>query len=697
MKVKSIIVCGLLLFGVGVSTISCEDMFTADNNLVSTDLAPQDTVYQVMGIVKRMQKLADRTVLLGEIRADLVDVDISVASTDIQQLSNNVISTDNVYNKPADYYAVINNCNIYLAFVDSALMKSQNEPYYKREICAVKSFRAWCYLELTKIYGSVPFVTEPVLTADAAEKIVALGSKSEMSEILDFCIQDLQEYAYDNSIDDLRPNYGTTESNPIWGASITSNNLFIPVRALLGELYLWRGSFTGNTNDYIDAIRMYHDYFCFPYGYRNVGLYSVEWADREHLNLLKTTDDYNSRFKLRNGYESEQAGVILCDTSSYYGNTSDLRVVFNSQYGNNYYPWVSPSQRLRAIVTEQDYCFYRYRNENDITIDNNFSKEKNDYSEAGPGDLRFYRVYNTESNLAESQYNAAVNSMKIYISKWLEGEVSVRNDQKNAYVPYFRTTILYLHLAEALNCAGFPETAFAILKYGLTYDVMNNRDIISMEEFNRLCEIKSYATIYENVNEPKYPSDSDIDILTKGSFVIWPSSVFGNVDDAGNVSNTIPKVQIGIHSIGSGRTDKNDKYYLDDEETLKNLMAHEEVPEIISPKHPTAEDTLIWQESILAHDAAVARNAAIDAENSAYLSSPTVRNKRMSRVARLILDEEALEGMFEGLRFYDLMRYQMQQEGILSATITLPAYIEEKYGTTSRMVGKPWYLPLPKR
>ena len=36
---------------------SCEDMFTAENHLVTTDLAPQDTVFHTMGIVKRMQKL----------------------------------------------------------------------------------------------------------------------------------------------------------------------------------------------------------------------------------------------------------------------------------------------------------------------------------------------------------------------------------------------------------------------------------------------------------------------------------------------------------------------------------------------------------------------------------------------------------------------------------------------------------------
>ena len=58
MKLKSIIACGLLLLGMGAATTSCEDMFEAENNLVTTDLTPNDTLYQMMGIVQRMQKLA---------------------------------------------------------------------------------------------------------------------------------------------------------------------------------------------------------------------------------------------------------------------------------------------------------------------------------------------------------------------------------------------------------------------------------------------------------------------------------------------------------------------------------------------------------------------------------------------------------------------------------------------------------------
>ncbi len=689
---------GMLLLGVGAATTSCEDMFTAENKLVTTDLAPQDTVYQVMGIVKRMQKLADRTVLLGEIRADLVDVDPSVASTDIQQLWYNNVGLDNVYNKPVDYYSVINSCNIYLANVDS-LLKSHGEVYYEKEICAVKCFRAWCYLELAKIYGSVPFVTEPVITADAAESIVASsGTKADMGAILDFCINDLQKYPYMDENNALRPKYG----NQTWNG-ISYDKMFIPVRALLAELYLWRGTYTGSQSDYINAIRMYHDYFNFPSEEHGVGSRDVRWHNRDFQG---TIDSYSgNRFYLSNSSSAEQAGVLPCDTVAYYGNTSDIRIVFNSQYANNYYPWVTPARRLYDISADQIYCYYDYTSA--TVIDTLYgSRNPNDYTRSILlGDLRFYSVYTTTSNLAESKYNANVNNMKSYIAKWTDGSMVLGTDRKNPYIPYYRNTILYLHMAEALNRAGFPETAYAVLKYGLTYNVMSNRSIISQDEFDRLCDIKSYGF---SLVEPKYATDSIMSGKTNSSFVIWRSDVFDNPDknqssgDHGslNPSSEADIVQIGIHSIGSGDTEYNKFYYMDDDATLANLVAHVTVPDTVAlPKRATEEDSIAWKESVEARDVALAQNLEIDETNAKYLATSEVRTKRQARIAELILEEEALEGSFEGLRFYDIMRYQMQEKGGtgIGATITLPAYIEDKYGTTSRMTGRPWYLTLPSR
>jgi hypothetical protein len=106
--------------------------------------------------------------------------------------------------------------------------------------------------------------------------------------------------------------------------------------------------------------------------------------------------------------------------------------------------------------------------------------------------------------------------------------------------------------------------------------------------------------------------------------------------------------------------------------------------------YPT--DFAQYEQDLAAYNTAVQTNVA-------WLASDGVRTKRQAYVRQLILEEEALEGMFEGNRFYDLMRYQMYDAKIngASSTITLPGYITEKYGATSTMEGKPWYLPLPTR
>lgn len=636
------------MVGLGTVSTSCEDMFTTDNSLVTDDLTPQDTVYQVMGIVRQMQNLVDKTILLGEVRADLVDYNSS-SSVDIQDLANNTVDLDNKYNQPADYYAVINSCNIYLAHVDS-LLETHGEKYYEKEMAAVKAYRAWAYLELAKIYKEVPFVTEPIVTADAADKVLQSGKKSGMQEICEYFIKDLQPYASQAKNRELIPTYGNS----------TYRLYFIPARVMMAELYLWKGTFSKSKQDFIEAARYYHDFFTFPNEevLNGLSIYS-EWNDKDFRMVSQNKLYYQTGLSSQLTANAIITAVPM-DSSSYDGNYSDLGELFNSKYRNNYYAAVTPSQALLELSQSQDYC---YENQQTTTkFDTIFApKDKsmlfvND--EAYVGDLRYSLCYKYES--VNDKDHSTFSTSRQEIAKY-GGSSEDRVD----YVRLYRTSILYLHMAEALNRAGFPETAFTVLKYGLSESSLAK--FVSQEERDRLAQITSVGI--------------------SGDFTKWDANVFrtrwedhaiGKSSYTSSGSSSSNYV-VGSHAMGSGQVEANKSYAL--------LMpeGYQTLPTLTSES--TAEDTLAY-------------NAIVEA-NQALLDDATFQEKRQIALDKLIADEEALEGAYEGNRFYDLLRYAVYHND--------PSYLAEKIAQRkgkdnvdeslkARLLNESnWYLPLPTR
>ncbi|MBQ7510139.1 MAG: RagB/SusD family nutrient uptake outer membrane protein [Prevotella sp.] len=572
----------LPLVGGGWVGVSCSDILDTESELVEYEKDntldhPTDSVYSVMGIINRMQVIADRTVLLGEVRSDLLQT-TDEASADLKRLAAFDFSQQNKYNKVSDYYAVINNCNYYLAHVDT-LLERRNRKLFRSEYAAVKGFRAWTYLELVKAYGEVPLVTEPLMT-ELAAKEAQRKHPSTIKEVCDFFINDLTPYANTDM-----PVYGSVGG---WESQRTAaggeyNPLFIPLRVLLGDLCLWAGR-------YEEAARWYNSFLndqIKPVTLNKTN--RIYWYNASEF--ISPTSGYHPVSIETTGRNSgEVISLIPMEKEVFNGTISDLNNVFNSTKDNNYFFQVMPSVAMRRLSADQIHCI-EYKTA--VTTDTIYVPRTGMSDELLVGDLRLYDNYRLTSLGSQDPYSE-YSSLRQSISKLPENCISL-----------YRKSMIYLRYAEALNRAGYPQTAFTILKYGICPE--------NMQLYVDSIERASAAAVTE-----------------------FDKNIF------------LRDIAIGIHSYGSGDSQCNAYYVLPQPDS----------------QLATRRDTVDFQ---------------------------------IPLVEDMIISEMALEGAFEGNRYYDLLRVAMRRND--------PAYLADavakRYGEvdnslrTLLMDKKNWFIPLP--
>lgn len=427
-----------------MSLASCDDMLSPESDMVmyqedNTLTSVNDTLYSVMGVVHLMQQVADRTNLLGEVRADLVQV-TEAATTDLKELAANLTSTTNRYNHPEDYYAIINNCNYFIQTADTALTL-HGQKVFEREMAVMHTFRAWSYLQLAINYGQVPFYTHFLGTLDDA-KAVMQQPRQDLLTICNYFIDDLQPYVNTYDLD-----YGM-----IYG--VHSSRFFIPVRIMLGELCLWAGR-------YSEAAQYYHDYLTDLDHPHPTGTISVAWSAGDNPAQF-VFNQYSSVFSV--GNTDENLTVIPMEANTFDGTISYLEDIYSSTSDNYYYNQLTWSEGHIQLSAAQPY-YYEYRENNRVqdtvcmTTDS-IMKLRDDRKYHG--DLRIYSLCSERSVGTGTKYNDTYQTIR-------------KNDDRSTVILY-RLTTIYLHYAEALNRAGFPAAAFAVLKYGLSPETCNNRN-----------------------------------------------------------------------------------------------------------------------------------------------------------------------------------------------------------------------------
>lgn len=476
MKLKSYIF-QIALAAVGAGFLgSCEDMLEPTSDYVIYEngshlTTPADTATSLIGIIYKLQAIGDRTNLLGEVRGDLVTL-TTQANADLRALANFEVTDENRYNSPRDYYAVINNCNYYLAYADTAAYDNRGNQIFAKEMAQVRSIRAWAYLQLALNYGKVPFYTEPLLTEQDADDVsLDVKDRKDIEAICDYFINDLKPY-----------------SNTPWPAlhtvgSVFMANCYFPVDMVLGDLYLWKASCQGT-----DAGRAYYReaakcYFRWIMDIRNVGdgmqkpiyyfsnLYSSYWQEYSSSTGTSYGWSYSIPGQSPSIYGTETFTIIPMDSAASQGYYSEVQTLYNSS--TNYS--ITPSLHMQEISRAQSYSFL---DKNNRPID--AIPELIEENRLLEGDLRLAaqwrsRTFNTTTGGTADKFTMQ-NIFKV--------------NQRN--IGIYRESDVWLRLAEALNNGGFPRMAYAILATGISKEVVddsvsvycNDADMAFLNELN---------------------------------------------------------------------------------------------------------------------------------------------------------------------------------------------------------------------
>ncbi len=469
MKQFNIVLVLMMTMLVGFS--SCEKMMYvesdryvyADNNRLDS---PNDSVFSLVGILTKFQKLGDQYVLLGELRGDLMDVTQNATNDLIALNQLDYSDTDNEYLNMSNYYAVINNCNYLIQNMDTSIVV-QGKLTMLREVAAAKAIRAWTYLQMALNYNGAFYYEIPILT---------VAQSQEISSNKDLYFKD-REQLFDLLIADLYPMLGV--SYPTYPVTSSNIDKLIPsMYYILGEIYLWKGM-------YAQAAEMYYQDI-----YKNLAIVSVEHSSSlsdasniVSINGFSREDPYNNYFL--DGYEIDPKWDLqyLNETTvgmEYYINDDYGRFNASKMYRYTYTDYcVKPTEHAIQFFAQQPY------------LHQGEDADGNRVNIAANGDLR--GISGSMQYVEENMSTLSTDGMSATDMKQFEQVAIYQEPHSSVYVTLYTlsnqiylqsSNLAYLRYAEAINRAGKPSVALAVINNGLNLATLRDSLKVSSWELD---------------------------------------------------------------------------------------------------------------------------------------------------------------------------------------------------------------------
>ena len=645
MKNKSIISLLVFLMSFGLATTSCEDMLTPDMDRNVENFTGRDTVNFYLGILSNVQEMIENNVILGEVRGDLCEPTDYVSDT-ISAVANFIPTedTENGLLNRAAYYKVINQCNYYLARVDTMAQKN-NIYYMRKEYAQVQAIRAWTYMQLVQNYGTVPFITRPVENAGTGWESNSPEGTVNADNLLDKLLENnlMRAYEYERLLG--LPNYGTFKTGAV---DIPHKLTLFPTALVLGDLYLLRGA---STSDYERAAAFYYDYLedagTIPNGNAVFRVYyngeDKTYTPNENGDWVMPTLNYNGDLiTLVPSAANASIGKTLTRVAQIYGfdphsstsstDQGDAGIALSGQIS------VQVNYKNRQIAPTPSYI--------NLCKNQIYALQESETKIEYPANLGDCRIDGTIKYMREDGQRRAF--IQKFCPRAMSSESYLSGFTFRYNMPVYRKRQIYLRFAEAINRAGFPRHAFAILRNGLQAKKMPaiRYDSVQYDDVNKTFKKVPYLRIvadgtgYIGIDEMRRALDHP-DFLDFTDDAKWNSQ--------------------GIHAFGTGEHKDLDTLY-----TYDLIVGERMAQEALRAGAP-AEAAQRLRYSLLEESntptTGEGEGQPTEPDRSDYTELPaddpqvpTDLAQQINAVETLIADEMALETAYEGWRYYDLMR-----------------------------------------